>query len=91
MSELCQRIKQARTESGLTQAQLADELHVTRQTISNWENGRSVQDYEMLVINQYIERCGSIRKAAIALKSSSSTLSRKITEYYAPSDKENKK
>lgn len=50
-----------------------------------------VQDYEMLVINQYIERCGSIRKAAIALKSSSSTLSRKITEYYAPSDKENKK
>lgn len=42
-----------------------------------------VQDYEMLVINQYIERCGSIRKAAVALKSSSSTLSRKVTEYYA--------
>lgn len=46
-----------------------------------------VQDYEMLVINQYIERCGSLRKAAIALKSSSSTLSRKITEYYATASK----
>lgn len=44
-----------------------------------------VQDYEMLVINQYIDRYGSIRKAATALKSSSSTLSRKITEYYASS------
>jgi len=48
MSELGQHIKQARTKSGLTQTQLADELHVTRQTISNWENGRSVPDYEML-------------------------------------------
>ena len=48
MSELGQRIKQARAERGLTQAQLADEMHVTRQTISNWENGRSVPDYVML-------------------------------------------
>lgn len=48
MSELGQQIKQARIESGRTQAQLADEMHVTRQTISNWENGRSVPDYVML-------------------------------------------
>lgn len=48
MSELGQQIKQARMASGRTQAQLADEMHVTRQTISNWENGRSVPDYVML-------------------------------------------
>lgn len=48
MNDLGQRIKQARTDQGLTQAQLAEELHVTRQTISNWENGRSVPDYVML-------------------------------------------
>lgn len=41
MNELGQRIKQARSEKGLTQAQLAEEIHVTRQTISNWENGVS--------------------------------------------------
>jgi len=49
-----------------------------------------VQDYEMLVINQYIDRYGSIRKAAVALQSSSSTLSRKITEYYAAQDQSKK-
>lgn len=48
MMDLGQQIKQARTQKGLTQAQLADEMHVTRQTISNWENGRSVPDYVML-------------------------------------------
>lgn len=48
MNELGQRIKQARSEKGLTQAQLAEEIHVTRQTISNWENGRSIPDYVML-------------------------------------------
>lgn len=48
MNELGQRIKQARAEKGLTQVQLAEALYVTRQTISNWENGRSVPDYAML-------------------------------------------
>ncbi len=48
MSEIGSRIKQSRIEHEMTQAQLAEVLHVTRQTISNWENGRSVPDYVML-------------------------------------------
>lgn len=40
-----------------------------------------VQDYEIMVIHQYVERYGSLRKAAAVLKSSPATLSRKITEY----------
>ena len=34
-------IKEARTKSGLTQEQAAEKILVTRQTISNWENGVS--------------------------------------------------
>ena len=37
-------IKNARTKSGLTQEQAAGELYVSRQTISNWENGKSLPD-----------------------------------------------
>ena len=35
------QMKSARRSSGLTQDQLAEKLHVTRQTISSWENGRT--------------------------------------------------
>ena len=42
------RIRQARKDKGFTQEQLAEALHVTRQTVSNWENDRFQPDYEML-------------------------------------------
>ena len=38
----------ARKKSGLSQEELALRLNVTRQTISNWESGRSQPDIEML-------------------------------------------
>ena len=37
-------IKAAREEGGLTQAQAAEALLVTRQTVSNWETGKSLPD-----------------------------------------------
>lgn len=40
-----------------------------------------LQDYEILIIQQYVESYGSIRKAAQVLKTSPATLSRRITEY----------
>ena len=40
-------------------------------------------EYEVMVINQYIEEYGSLRKAAVALKTSPSVLSSKLTKYYA--------
>jgi len=39
--ELGRRIKQARTQKGYTQEQLADMLNVTKQAVSNWERGEN--------------------------------------------------
>jgi len=39
-----QKLRAARANAGLTQEQAADQLHVTRQTISSWENDRSYPD-----------------------------------------------
>ena len=37
--ELSKQIKKYRTEANLSQEELADKIYVSRQTISNWENG----------------------------------------------------
>ena len=42
------RIAALRRERGLTQEQLAEKLHVTRQTVSSWETANSYPDVEML-------------------------------------------
>lgn len=39
--ELNAQIKKYRTELNLSQEALAEKVYVTRQTISNWENGKS--------------------------------------------------
>lgn len=43
------KLKQKRQEAGLTQKELAEILHVSRQTISSWEVGRTYPDLETLV------------------------------------------
>ena len=45
---LGEKIRQARREKGMTQDQLAQALFVSRQTVSNWENGRTEPDYQTL-------------------------------------------
>ncbi|MCM1165807.1 MAG: helix-turn-helix domain-containing protein [Lachnospiraceae bacterium] len=42
--EIGNRLKTARNERGLTQEQVAEELGVSRQSVSNWENNRSYPD-----------------------------------------------
>ena len=44
MLSISEKLKQARLAASLTQEELAEELDVSRQTISNWENGRSYPD-----------------------------------------------
>lgn len=42
-------IKKLRTEQGLSQDELAERVHVVRQTVSKWEHGTSVPDADSLV------------------------------------------
>jgi len=44
------RIRQTREARGLTLTQLADRLHVAKQTLSGWENGNHAPGVEELVL-----------------------------------------
>ena len=43
------RIKTLRLDYGLSQEELGEKLHVTRQTVSNWENDKNYPDLSTLV------------------------------------------
>ena len=49
MRDIGKNLKQLREQKGLKQEQLAELLFVTRQTVSNYENGRSRPDIETLM------------------------------------------
>ena len=42
-------IKEQREKLNLTQSDLGDKVHVTRQAVSSWENGKTIPDSEMLL------------------------------------------
>ena len=45
-----QKIKVIRKQNALTQEQFAQQLNVTRQAVSNWENDRNLPDLELLIM-----------------------------------------
>ena len=49
MRDIGKNIKTLRTKKGLTQDQLAEQLFITRQTVSNYEIGKSRPDIDMLI------------------------------------------
>lgn len=49
MRDIGKNLREARVRRGLTQDELAERLHVSRQTVSNYETGRSRPDVEMLL------------------------------------------
>lgn len=48
--KLGEKIQALRKETGISQEQLAEQLHVSRQAISKWELGESLPDLENLVL-----------------------------------------
>jgi transcriptional regulator with XRE-family HTH domain len=48
MNKVNTMIKLLRTEKGMNQEQLAEQLHVTRQAISSWETGKTQPDIDTL-------------------------------------------
>ena len=49
MASIAEQIHAARKHTGMTQEALARTMHVSRQTISHWELGRTMPDAEMLL------------------------------------------
>ena len=47
--ELNEKIKNARTNAGLTQEEVAEKIKVTRQTLSNWETGKFLPDIASII------------------------------------------
>ena len=48
MNQVSTTIKLLRTEKGINQEQLAEQLHVTRQAVSSWETGKTQPAIETL-------------------------------------------
>lgn len=48
MNTISDNIKRLRKKSGMTQDELAEKMHVTRQAISNWETGKNQPDIDTL-------------------------------------------
>ena len=48
MTALSENIKRFRTQNNITQEELSEKLSVTRQAVSNWENGKTEPDIETL-------------------------------------------
>lgn len=48
--ELERRLVELRKEKNLSQEELAEKLYVSRQTISNWERGKTYPDIDSLLL-----------------------------------------
>ena len=57
MNAVSKNLKEIRRAKGLTQDQLAEALHVTRQAVSSWETGRSEPDIETLLALATAAQC----------------------------------
>lgn len=55
MEEIAKRIKEVRNENGLSQAQFGNILSVSQDTVSLWENGKSLPqiDYVILICKNF--------------------------------------
>ncbi|KYG28118.1 helix-turn-helix domain-containing protein [Alkalihalobacillus trypoxylicola] len=49
MTSIGEKIKSARQEKKLTQQELANQLHISRSAISNWENERNYPDLQTVI------------------------------------------
>lgn len=47
--EIGNQIKKYRTKLGMTQEELAEEIYVSRQSVSNWENNKNYPDLNSLI------------------------------------------
>ena len=68
MRDIGKNIRDLRVKQNMTQDELAEKLFVTRQTVSNYETGRSRPDVEMLAsiaeaLNTPTPCCTALRRS----------------------------
>lgn len=64
MATFHEELTNARKAAGLTQQQLADKLHVSRQTVSHWETGRMTPDDDAMAALRQLLPVSTAPKAA---------------------------
>ena len=47
--QICDRLKEARKNTGMTQEEVAERILVSRVTVSSWENGKTLPDIASLI------------------------------------------
>ena len=57
MNDVAHNIKMLRKRTGITQDELSERLHVTRQAVSNWENAKTQPDIDTLMSLSKIFSC----------------------------------
>ena len=83
--EFKDNLKQLRTEKGLTQAQLAEKLFVSRSTVAKWENGLGLPNPESMAA---LEELFGVTAQEIATKEPENVIVQKnkkmlLTEKYS--------
>lgn len=70
-----EKIKDCRMKAGLSQEQLAEKLHVSRQAVTKWENGRGIPDIANLIalseefdmsLDELLKEDGEVKKKIIS-------------------------
>lgn len=70
-----EKIKDCRMKAGLSQEQLAEKLHVSRQAVTKWENGRGIPDIANLIalsdefnmsLDELLKEDGQVKKKIIS-------------------------
>lgn len=50
LNEICAKLKELRIKNNITQDELARNLYLSRQAVSRWETGKSIPDYQTLIL-----------------------------------------
>ena len=80
-----ENLKNFRKQRGLTQEELAERLHVVRQTISKWEKGLSVPDAAFLIRTAEIfeTTVGALLGEAVELTEEKNIVAQKLEQLNA--------
>ncbi len=58
MMDLILRLREARRLAGLTQKQVAREVHINHRTLSSWETGRRISSLKVVTLHRILRACG---------------------------------